>query len=298
MQPEPNDLLIFARVVEAGGFGRAAERLGLPKSTVSRRISALEAALGERLLQRTTRKLVVTEFGQQLLGPAREIVSETEQAIALAESSRGRVTGRLRVSMPTDLSAVLAATVARFVTDHPAVQLELDLTSRRVDLIAESFDVAIRTGALADDSYLAVRHLADLTGGLCAGPKYLRRANAPEHPDDLTAHAGLHLIGRDGEPTPWVLSAGPDVWSGVLVKRTLANAYDLLTWLAIEGAGVAALLDLFAKPHLRSGALVALMPQWRMRPSPIWAVLPSRKFVPLKTRAFVDAIKATLDSAE
>jgi DNA-binding transcriptional LysR family regulator len=298
MPPEPNDLLIFARVVEAGGFGRAAERLGLPKSTVSRRISALEAALGERLLQRTTRKLVVTEFGQQLLGPAREIVSETEQAVALAESSRGRVTGRLRVSMPTDLSAVLSATVARFVTDHPAVQLELDLTSRRVDLIAESFDVAIRTGALADDPYLAVRHLADLTGGLCAGPKYLRRTSAPVHPDDLTAHAGLHLIGRDGEPTPWVLGAGPDLWSGVLVKRTLANAYDLLTWLAIEGAGVAALLDLFAKPHLRSGALVALMPQWRMRPSPIWAVFPSRKFVPLKTRAFVEAIKAALDNAE
>src|SRR5262245_4721025 len=298
MQPEPNDLLIFARVVEAGGFGRAAERLGLPKSTVSRRISALEAALGERLLQRTTRKLVVTDFGQQLLGPAREIVGETEQAVALAESSRGRVSGRLRVSMPGDLSAALSVTVARFVTDHPAVQLELDLTSRRVDLIAESFDVAIRTGALADDPYLAVRHLADLSGGLCAGPKYLRGAGVPEHPDDLTAHAGLHLIGRDGEPAPWMLSAGPDVWSGVLVKRTLANAYDLLTWLAIEGAGVAALLDLFAKPHLRSGALIALMPQWRMRPSPVWAVFPSRKFVPLKTRAFVEAIKVALASVE
>ena len=294
MQPEPNDLLIFARVVEAGGFGRAAERLGLPKSTVSRRISALEAALGERLLQRTTRKLVVTEFGQQLLGPAREIVGETEQAIALAESSRGQITGRLRVSMPGDLSAALSATLARFVTDHPAVQLELDLTSRRVDLIAESFDAAIRTGALTDDPYLAARHLADLSGGLCAASRYLRRAGAPEHPDDLAAHAGLHLIGRDGEPTPWALSAGSDAWSGALVKRTLANGYDLLTWLAIGGAGVAALPDIFAKPHLRSGALVALMPQWRMRPSPVWAVFPSRKFVPLKTRAFVDAVKAAL----
>src|SRR4051794_28212653 len=117
MQPEPNDLLIFARVVEAGGFGRAATRLGLPKSTVSRRIAALEAALGERLLQRTTRKLVVTEFGQQLLGPARQVVSETEQAVALAESSRGQVTGRLRVSMPGDMGAALSATVTQFVCD-------------------------------------------------------------------------------------------------------------------------------------------------------------------------------------
>src|SRR5262245_29282293 len=142
MRPEPNDLLIFARVVEAGGFGRAAERLGLPKSTVSRRVAALEAALGERLLQRTTRKLVVTDFGQQLLGPAREIVSETEQAVALADSSRGQVGGRLRVSMPGDLGAILADTIAQFTITHPAVRLELDLSPRRVDVIAESFDVA------------------------------------------------------------------------------------------------------------------------------------------------------------
>src|SRR5262249_35738916 len=187
-------------------------------------------------LQRTTRKLVITDFGQQLLGPAREIVGETEQAVALAESSRGQVTGRLRVSMPGDLSAALSATLARFVTDHPAGQPELALTSRRVDLIAESFDVAIRTGALADDPYLAARPLADLSGSLCAGPKYLRRAGTPKHPDELTAHAGLHLIGRDGEPTPWALSAGSNAWSGVLAKRTLGNAYDPPTSLAIRAA--------------------------------------------------------------
>src|SRR5262245_17094990 len=148
MMPEPNDLMIFARVVEAGGFGRAAERLGLPKSTVSRRVAALEAALGGRLLQRTTRKLVVTEFGLQLLGPAREIVNETEQAVALAESSRGQVTGRLRVSMPGDLSAALSTMVARFVTDDPAVELELDLSRRRVDGLCVALDVGVRTGAL------------------------------------------------------------------------------------------------------------------------------------------------------
>jgi DNA-binding transcriptional LysR family regulator len=196
--------------------------------------------------------------------------------------------------MPGDLAAVLSAALARFVTEHPAVQLELDLSPRRVDLIAEGFDVAIRTGALTDDPYLAARHLADLSGGLYAAPDYLRGAGTPTRPEDLSAHAGLHLTMRDGEPAPWVLILARDekgAWSGVLPRRTLANAYDVLTRLAIGGAGVAALPDLFAKPQVQTGTLVAVMPEWRMRASAVWAVYPSRKFVPAKTRALVDALR-------
>src|SRR5262245_39456726 len=233
MQPEPNDLLVFAHVVAAGGFGRAAGRLGLPKSTVSRRISVLEAALGERLLQRTTRRLVVTEFGQQLLGPAREIANETEQALALAESSRGRIAGRLRVSMPGDLGAAVSGEIAKFVAAYPDVRLELDLSPRRVDVIAEGFDLAVRTGALADDPYLAARKLADLGGGLYAAPAYLKRTGSPKKIEDLAEHAGLNLVLRDGEAAAWVLKAKDGAeWSGVLARRTLANAYDVLTRLA------------------------------------------------------------------
>src|SRR5262245_1137983 len=193
MQPEPNDLLIFARVVEAGGFGRAAERLGLPKSTVSRRVSALEAALGGRLLQRTTRKLVVTELGQQLLPPARAIASETEQALAMAESSGGEITGKLRVSMPGPLAVSGSTAIADFLRAHPALQLEIDLSPRRVDLIAEGYDLAIRTGALTDDAYLAARRIADYGGGLFATPGYLKRSKKIARLSDLDGHAGLHL---------------------------------------------------------------------------------------------------------
>ncbi|HOW62585.1 MAG TPA: LysR family transcriptional regulator, partial [Candidatus Contendobacter sp.] len=142
-QFEPNDLLIFARVAEVGSFSRAADRLGLPKSTVSRRIALLEERLGERLMLRTTRRLTLTDFGEQLLEHARQVAVEVDAARALAEHRQARPSGRLRVSMPSDFANLLLADmVAAFITLHPEVTLELDLSPRRVDLLGESFDIA------------------------------------------------------------------------------------------------------------------------------------------------------------
>ena len=142
-QFEPNDLLIFARVAEVGSFSRAADRLGLPKSTVSRRIALLEERLGERLMLRTTRRLTLTDFGEQLLEHARQVAVEVDAARALAEHRQARPSGRLRVSMPSDFANLLLADmVAAFIALHPEVTLELDLSPRRVDLLGESFDIA------------------------------------------------------------------------------------------------------------------------------------------------------------
>ena len=155
-QLDPNDLLIFARVVDEGSFTAAAERLGLPKSTVSRRLSQLEERLGERLLLRTTRRLSITEFGSALLEHARQVDTEVEAVAALAESRQARPSGRLRVSMPNDFASLLLTDMlAAFSALHPAVTLELDLSPRRVDLLGENFDVAIRMGELPDDTLLA-----------------------------------------------------------------------------------------------------------------------------------------------
>src|SRR5437868_1328005 len=152
MDIEPNDLVLFARIVEAGSFSKAAQRVELPKSTVSRRISQLEARLGERLLQRTTRKLVVTEFGASLLEHARKVAEEVEAAAALAQHRQAKPSGKLRISLPGDVANYgLIDVIQRFVERYPAVQLELDLSPRRVDLLAESFDIAIRMGDLPDD---------------------------------------------------------------------------------------------------------------------------------------------------
>ena len=152
-QIDPNDLLVFARVVAEGSLTAAADKLGLPKSTVSRRLSRLEELLGERLLLRTTRRLNITEFGAALLDHARQLESEVEAVAALAESRQARPSGRLRVSMPSDFANLLLTDMlAAFAALHPAVTLELDLSPRRVDLLGENFDLAIRLGDLPDDA--------------------------------------------------------------------------------------------------------------------------------------------------
>jgi len=207
MSPDADDLLLFARVAESGSFSRAAERVQLPKSTVSRRIAALEKRLGERLLQRTTRKLVITEFGQGVLDHARAMSEEVDAALAFALSRQARPSGRLRVSMPGDFaSTALERPLAEFIRDFPEVSLELDLSPRRVDLIGENFDLAIRMGTLPDDSQLAARRLAVFTTGLYAAPSLLREHGEPLAPEALHTMPALMLLSRSGEAVAWELS--------------------------------------------------------------------------------------------
>src|SRR5258708_13390967 len=143
MQLKPNDLLFFARVVDEGSFSKAAQRLAVPVSTVSRRITALETALGERLILRTTRKLTVTELGQAVLEHARQVQQSAEAARALADNRKLEPAGRLRITMATDLG-LIAPFLAEFLARYPAIVLEVDVSARFVDLLGENFDVALR----------------------------------------------------------------------------------------------------------------------------------------------------------
>ncbi|HZV64594.1 MAG TPA: LysR substrate-binding domain-containing protein, partial [Telluria sp.] len=199
MDVEPNDLLLFARIVDSGSFSLAAQRVNLPKSTVSRRISLLEAKLGERLLLRTTRKLTLTEFGASLLEHARKVVEEVEAAGALVQHRQQAPSGRLRISMPADFANLgMHAVLTRFMEMYPAITLELDLSPRRVDLVAENFDIAIRMGELPDDSSLNARQVALERMRLYAAPSYIARRGLPEMPDDLLKHELLCLLRRTG----------------------------------------------------------------------------------------------------
>jgi DNA-binding transcriptional LysR family regulator len=295
---EPNDLLLFARVVEAGSFSRAAERVRLPKSTVSRRIAHLEKELGERLLQRTTRKLSVTEFGMSLLDHARHVAEEVEGAAALAMHRQARPSGRLRVSMPGDFASIaLSGMLARFVREHPAIQLELDLSPRRVDLVGESVDLAIRMGALEDDAQLAARRLAVFEVGLYASSAYLAAHGEPVAPEALAQMHGLLVLARSGDPLPWSLQRGDEAWQGLPEQRTVANSPDLLMRMAVQGAGVAAVATYFAEQHVHRGELVRLLPQWCLAAAPAWAVFPGRRLMPAKTRVFLDALASELSTS-
>lgn len=294
-QFEPNDLFIFARVAEAGSFSQAAERLGLPKSTVSRRIALLEEKLGERLMLRTTRRLSLTEFGQHLLEHARQVVAEVDAVRSLAEHRQARPSGRLRVSMPSDLANLLLTDMlAAFIALHPEVSLDLDLSPRRVDLLGENFDIALRMGALPDDALLAARRIAVFPHGLYAAPSYLAEHGEPLSPDDLVDHQALRLLGRNGEPLPWTLLRGEERWEGLPPGRTTANSPELLIRLARAGAGIAAVPAFAATPRVRRGELRRVMPDWCLPSHTAWAVFPGRRLMPAKTRAFIDMLEAAM----
>jgi DNA-binding transcriptional LysR family regulator len=215
LRVSPNDLLLYARVVDERSFSRAAERLALPKSTVSRRVSALERQLGERLLLRTTRKLTVTDFGLAVLEHGRHVAEDVAAAEALAHNLQIKPSGRLRVTMPSDLAnVVLAPFLAQFALDYPAISLEVDLSARFVDLVGENFDVAIRMGDLRDDATLAARKVAVFSVSLYAAPSYLARRGMPSEPEALMEHDALLVLGRNGDAMPWVLTRGDERWEG------------------------------------------------------------------------------------
>jgi DNA-binding transcriptional LysR family regulator len=299
MDVEPNDLMLFARVADEGSFSRAAERAGLPKSTVSRRIAALEAQLGERLLLRTTRKLTVTDFGRSVLEHGHQVMAEVQAASALAQQRQAQPSGRLRVSMPAGFAnVVLAQLLSEFIAQHTAISLELDLSPRRVDLIGENFDLALRMGDLPDDASLAARRLAVFARGLYASPSYLQRRGAPQEPEALMEHDALRLLARNGEPAPWVLNRGEARWEGIPPGRATANSPELLMRMARDGAGITAVDHHFAEPYLRSGELEAVLEEWSLPPVAAWAVFPGRRLMPSRTRVFLDALQAEFSGAK
>jgi len=288
---DPGDLLVFAHVADLGSFSRAAQKTGLPKSTVSRRIAGLERVLGERLLLRTTRRQTLTEFGTLLLDHARQVVAEVDAVVTLRELRQAAPSGRLRVSMPSDIATLLLAdALAAFVARYPQISLELDLSPRRVDLLSEGFDVAVRMGELASDSLLAARRLATLPAGLYASPGYIAIHGRPETPEDLSRHQSLRLLGRNGEAAPWELRRGDVRWRHVPPGRVVANAPDALIGMARAGAGIAAVLDYFGAEDVRRGTLERLLPDWTLPGMVASAVFPGRKLMPPKARVFIDML--------
>lgn len=296
---EANDLLLFARVADEGSFSRAAERLGVPKSTVSRRVAALEADLGERVFLRTTRKLALTDFGRAVLGHARHVAEDVDAARALADHRQAEPSGRLRVTMPHDMaSLLLAPLLAGFALAHPKVTLVIDLTARYVDLVGENFDVAIRLGELADDATLSARRLASFASGLYASPAYLARRGTPSEPEALMEHDALRVLTRTGEPARWTLVRGEQRWEGVPPGRATINSPEILMRMAAGGAGIALVHDHFALPYVDRGELASVLADWRAPPVPAWAVFPGRRLMPARTRAFLDALEAKFSGPE
>lgn len=296
MNLDANDLILFAHVINEGSFSRAAARVGLPKSTVSRRITALEEQLGERLLTRSTRRLAITELGERIVDHGRRLLEETEAATALAQHRQDTPRGVLRVALPPDFTELdLTPVLLQYAASYPEVRLELDLSPRRVDLLAERFDLAVRAAArLPDDATLVARKLCDMTNGLYASPAYLQRYGTPERPEELLGHIGLRLIGGNGEPIPWRLSSGQAVWEGLPNGPLAANSPGLQCDLARHGMGIVGLTARFAEPWVGQGALVRVLPAWQLPTVTLWCVTPGRHLLPARTTAFIALLRENL----
>lgn len=274
-----------------------ASQLQLPKSTVSRRIQTLETQLGQRLMTRTTRKLLLTEFGERMLEHARRLQDESQAAWDLAQNEQVLPRGVLRVSLPPDLAQLdLSSLLIQFAARFPDVRVELDLSARRVDIVAERIDLAVRIASqLPDDTMLVARKLCDMPVHLYASPAYIRQFGEPQKPEDLMSHACLRLISSAGESVAWRLQhesgKQQDKWEGLPRGPLSSNSPALQRQLAVNGMGVVALADALVAREVLEGRLMRVLPSWSLPTLAIWCVTLGRRLLPAKTKAFIEILQ-------
>jgi DNA-binding transcriptional LysR family regulator len=285
-----NDMYFFAEVVDHGGFAAAGRVLGLPKSKLSRRVAELEQRLGVRLLQRTTRKLSLTEAGELYHRHAvamREEAEAAEEAVAMVQNEPR---GTIRVTCPTTLAqTTIGPILPKFIQDHPHVRLDMIVTNRVIDLVQEGVDVALRVRPTIDDSgSLVVKRLAPTFGLLVASPQLLAREGRPKGVDDLARLPSVAMSAADGRAS-WQLR-GPHNREFTLQHKPCVTADDLLTlrYFALDGTGISILPDYMCHRDIREGKLEEVLPGWAPPPSVIHAVFPSRRGLVPAIRRFLD----------
>lgn len=284
-----NDMALFVEVVKAKGFRSAAEALGMPNSTLSRRISALEKAIGLRLLHRTTRKIELTEAGQIYFERCKRIVDEARLAHEQLGEMLAQPSGVLRASLPVDFAVTyLAPLITEFAGLYPGITFDFDLTPRRVDLVSEPFDVAIRMGE-SESSQLIARPLASLTPYLYASPGYLERSGTPIKPADLEQHECLSIL-KTGS---WTLHDGKRSATVSVGGRFTLNSVGMIRRLATLDMGIVLMPEEIVADELAGGKLRRIMSEWHGTPLPVYAITETR-LLPAKTQRFIEFLRERL----
>jgi DNA-binding transcriptional LysR family regulator len=281
------EMTSFVAVVEAGSFVAAADATGLSKAAVSRHVADLEERLGVRLLQRTTRRLSLTEDGQTFFARAKDLLAAIDEAESEISARTGEPFGLLRINAPLSFGILhLAPLWGRFAERHPRISLDVTLADRVVDLVEEGYDLAVRITNLPS-SALVSRRLASTRMVLCASPTYLRGHGTPKHPRELATHAVFsysYWSTRD----EWNFT-GPEGPVAVrLNPRIHTNSGDTCRAAALDHQCVVLQPDFLVGEDLRRGTLVELMPEYRALEIGIYAVYPSRKLLPTKVRRIID----------
>ncbi|SRR6266540_1022819 len=289
-----NAVAVFAAVVETGSFRGAAQALRAPRSTVSLKVAQLEDRLGARLLERTTRSVRLTDAGalyHQEVVPALEALRAAEQRLSAREVQPA---GRLRLSAPEDFGeSALAPALAEYLTRYPGVEVDVELTSRRVDLLGEGFDLAIRAGPLTDSTLVAKKIGRPQRVLLHASPGYVARRGAPRRVDDLVHHDCLVIADR---PATWPLRRRGRVVAVPVHTRTTANTQAMLHALAVAGLGIARLPEHLGAAAVRSGALRTFLDDAAPPANQLHAVYPSARHLPAKVRGLLALLEERLVS--
>lgn len=287
---DTNDMLFFAEVVERGGFAAAGRSLGMPKSTLSRRVAELEARLGVRLLQRTTRKLSLTEVGEVYLRHCLAVREAAEAAAHAVEQVHSQPRGTLRVACPVTLAqSTLGPIMGLYLARYPQVKVDMRVSNRVVDLVEEGVDVALRVRPSLDDSgSLVVKKLGESTSCLVASPAQLERQGRPTVPQDLLHMDTLAMNAVDGRAT--LRLQGPGGASYTLEHQPRYVADDLLTlkFAALHGTGLCFMPDYMCRRDMQEGRLVHVLPGWAPPRGVFHAVYPSRRGMAPAVRAFLD----------
>jgi DNA-binding transcriptional LysR family regulator len=278
-------IAVFVKVLQVGSFSRAAKLLGMPNSTVSAKISALEKRLGVTLLQRTTRKLRATQAGEAYYQRSLRALEELQAAENELETGRVEPKGLLRLTAPVEIGhSLLPALIHAFLKNHTRMELEVVVTNRVLDLIVDGIDLAIRAGPLKDSSLIAKRF--DLGYfGLWASPDYLMNHGAPRHPKELTEHNCLRFsrFKDDG----FRLTNGKENLKVRVTGTSTADDFETLRSLATLGEGLAFLPSFLCAEEAKQNDLVRVLPQWRGERVTVSLVYPAQRFVPPKVRAFI-----------
>jgi len=284
----------FAAVVEEESFTAAADVLDVSKSHVSNQIADLEEQLGVRLLHRTTRSVDPTPEGEAYYERIRTILDELDEADRALRRAQTEPMGTLRLTVPVSLGTkYLGPLLGEFLEEHDRLSAAVDLLDRKVDLVEEGYDLAIRVGAL-EDSSLIVRQLTDLTWGVvCASPEYLDRREVPDHPSDLEEHDCLvySYLPTEGY---WDFT-GPEEYSVPISGSVEANNGTVLADVAASGTGIIMAPAFLVAEHLRNGRLRRILRDWSVATGGVWALYPHRRHLSAKVRTFIDFLQEKLD---
>jgi len=289
-----NDMALFVEVVKMRGFRGAAESLGMPNSTLSRRISGLEKAIGLRLLHRTTRRIELTEAGQLYFERCKRIVEEARLAHEQLGEMLARPSGLLRVSMPVDFATIyLAPLIAEFAREYPGIRFDLELTPRQVDLVSDPVDIVIRMGE-PPNSNLIARKLASMKRAFYASPRYLELFGEPEQPAQLINHECLRMRGSGSDH--WTLISETGSEQVEVGGRFELNSVGMLRRMASLDLGIALLPEGIAVQDVASGTLRRVLAQWQAPPVSVYALTETR-LLPAKTQRFIEFLRHRLDCA-